>query len=79
MRSFETTLNNQQKFVINLLILAKDDNETILAEKWQFSITQNPVEEIAQKIKEFQANKENNNDPYIDEGICKGILDKQIS
>jgi len=37
------------------------------------------VEEIAQKIKEFKVKKENNNDPYIDEGICKGILDKQIS
>jgi len=34
LRAIEHNLNSEGAFTIHLLILAKDDSDTILAEKW---------------------------------------------
>lgn len=45
LRSFEQGLS-KGNYKINLLIMAKDEYESVLAEKWQFEVTQKANEEI---------------------------------
>ena len=43
LRIMESCMDNEagnQTFVVNLMILASDENETVLVEKWQFKATQ---------------------------------------
>jgi hypothetical protein len=47
-------------FALNLLFSATDDNESILAEKWQFEIKMSCFVEIHEKMRQTQANN-----PYL--------------
>ena len=44
-------------FKINLLILAKDDNESVLAEKWQFLVKQKPSDDLVESMKSDEKQK----------------------
>ena len=60
LRSMPKSFDSNRTFALNLLFSASDDNETILAEKWQFEISMKTLPEIQQKMRQTQANN-----PYL--------------
>ena len=51
------SMDKTDHFKINLLISAKDDNESILAEKWQFRINLKPSDELIDSMKSDEKQK----------------------
>ena len=45
----EKLLDHDGKFKTNLMILAEDSHSKVLAEKWQFTVTQNQLNRIEEK------------------------------
>ena len=60
LRSMPKCFDSNRTFALNLLFSASDDNESILAEKWQFEISVKTLPEIQQKMRQTQANN-----PYL--------------
>ena len=51
LNEFLRTMDKAEYFKINLLICAKDDNDSVLAEKWQFIVKQKPSDELINGLK----------------------------
>ena len=44
-------MDKTNTFKINLLISAKDDNESVLAEKWQFVVNLKQTDDLLESLK----------------------------